>query len=37
MKLVDGCIVMGNDCRALHPVEDNLQELDLFARYGTPI
>ena len=37
MKLVDGCIVMGNDSRALHPVEDNLQEIDLFARYGTPI
>ncbi|MBQ7177931.1 MAG: hypothetical protein IJS08_11010 [Victivallales bacterium] len=37
MKLVDGCIVTGNDSRALHPVEDNLQEMDLFAKYGTSV
>lgn len=37
MKIVDGCIVMGNASKALHPIEDNLQELDLFARYGTSV
>ena len=37
MKILDACIVAGNGCRPLHPIEDNLQQLDLFAKFGTSI